>query len=118
PIRDADGNIVGVSHIARDITRNKQNERRAALLVAIVESSDDAIVGKTLDGIIQSWNKGAERLYGYQREEILGRSMALLPPPDRPDEEAEILQRIRNGEPVDHYETVRIRKDGKAIDVS
>ena len=118
PVRDHDGNIIGVSHIARNITRSKQNERRAVLLAAIVESSDDAIVGKTLDGIILSWNKGAERLYGYPRDEILGQSMTLLLPGDRPDEEAEILQRMRKGERVDHYETVRIRKDGKPIDVS
>jgi PAS domain S-box-containing protein len=87
-------------------------------LATIVESSDDAIIGKDLDGIIQTWNSGAERVYGYCRDEVLGRSMALLLPPERPDEEAEILARIREGERLDHYETVRLRKDGRRINVS
>ena len=90
----------------------------SASIADMVESSDDAIIGKTLEGIIRSWNKGAERVYGYPAEEMIGRPMTLLLPPDRPDEEAEILQRIRSGERVDHFESVRIRKDGSNIDVS
>ena len=88
------------------------------LLAAIVESSDDAILSKTLDGVITSWNKAAERIYGYQAAEIIGRSVALLIPPDRPDEMAEIVDRIRAGERVDHYETTRRRKDGATIEIS
>jgi len=90
----------------------------AARIADMVESSEDAIIGKTLEGIIRSWNKGAERVYGYAAEEMIGRPMTLLLPRDRPDEEAEILHRIRKGDRVDHFESVRIRKDGKAIDVS
>jgi PAS domain S-box-containing protein len=87
-------------------------------LAAIVESSDDAIVSKDLDGIIQSWNTGAERLFGYRAAEVIGRSISILVPADRPDEEPGILARIRRGERVEHYETVRVRKDGGSIDVS
>jgi PAS domain S-box-containing protein len=88
------------------------------LLASIVDSSDDAILSKTLDGIITSWNKAAERIYGYQAEEIIGRSVSLLIPPDRPDEMAEILDRIRIGERVGHYETTRRGKDGATIAIS
>ena len=88
------------------------------LLAAIVDSSDDAIFGKTLDGVITSWNKAAERVYGYRAGEIIGRSVSLLMPPDRPDEMAEILGRIRIGERVGHYETTRRRKDGATIEIS
>jgi PAS domain S-box-containing protein len=88
------------------------------LLASIVESSDDAILSKTLDGVITSWNKAAERIYGYQAAEIIGRSVSLLIPPDRPEEMAEILDQIRAGERVDHYETMRRRKDGATIAVS
>jgi PAS domain S-box-containing protein len=88
------------------------------LLAAIVDSSDDAILSKTLDGVITSWNKAAERLYGYQAAEIIGRSVSLLMPPDRPDEMADILDRIRIGERVDHYETTRRRKDGATVAIS
>jgi len=88
------------------------------LLAAIVGSSDDAIFSKTLDGVVTSWNKAAERIYGYRAEEIIGRSVSLLMPPDRPDELAEILDRIRIGERVGHYETTRRRKDGATIEIS
>jgi PAS domain S-box-containing protein len=88
------------------------------LLASIVDSSDDAIFSKTPDGIITSWNKAAERIYGYRAAEMIGRSVSLLIPPDRPDELAEILDRIRAGERVEHYETTRVRKDGKTIAVS
>jgi PAS domain S-box-containing protein len=88
------------------------------LLASIVDSSDDAILSKTLDGVITSWNKAAERIYGYQAEEIIGRSVSLLIPPDRPDEMAEILDRIRLGERIDHYETTRRKKDGATIEIA
>src|SRR5919202_2359969 len=92
--------------------------RIAAELVAIVESSSDAIIGKTLDGIITSWNPAAERLYGYTAAEAVGRSINLIIPADRPDELPSILARIRRGERVEPYETVRVRKDGSRLAVS
>jgi PAS domain S-box-containing protein len=88
------------------------------LLAAIVGSSDDAILSMTLDGVVTSWNQAAERIYGYQAAEIIGRCASLLMPPDRPDEMAETLDRIRAGERVDHYETTRRRKDGATIAIS
>ncbi len=96
----------------------KQVEERLSLLAAIVEDSDDAIVTKDLDGVITSWNDGARRLYGYSAEEAIGQPMTLLLPPDRLDEETQILDRVRRGEGVDHFETVRRCKDGRLIDVS
>ena len=90
----------------------------AERLAAIVESSDDAIISKNLDGIISSWNKGAQRLFGYTAEEIVGKSVMTLIPPDRHLEEAEILDRIRAGEHIEHYETLRQRKDGSKVWVS
>jgi PAS domain S-box-containing protein len=101
-----------------DITARKQAEAANARLAAIVESSDDAIVGKTLDGIIVSWNGGAERVFGYRAHEVTGKSITLLIPPERQAEEPAILERIRRGERVGHFETVRRRKDGRLIDVS
>jgi PAS domain S-box-containing protein len=118
PLRHTDGTIVHVA-ITRDITERKRAERDASLLAAIVSSSDDAIVSKNLDGIITSWNKGAERLFGYAPPEAIGQPVAaLLIPEDRQDEETNILARLRRGERVDHFETVRRRKDGKLLDVS
>jgi PAS domain S-box-containing protein len=90
----------------------------AQQLAAIVESSDDAIISKDLDGIIQTWNRGAERVFGYTADEIIGKPVTMLMPPDRLDEEPGILARIRRGERIDHYETVRQRKDGSRIDIS
>jgi PAS domain S-box-containing protein len=88
------------------------------LLASLVHSSDDAIDSKTLDGIITSWNRAAEQMYGYSANEILGNNISMLSHPDRPEEMDEILQRIRNGERVEHYETVRVRKDGRRISIS
>ena len=104
--------------ITRDVTRRRKAERAAVLLSAIVDSSDDAIISKDLDGVITSWNQGAERLFGYSAEEAVGRSVTLLIPPDRLDEEPNILARLRRGERVDHFETVRRRKDGTLVDIS
>jgi PAS domain S-box-containing protein len=87
-------------------------------LAAIVESSDDAIYGKTLEGAILSWNHGAERMYGYSAEEIVGRPVSVLVPPTSADEVPQILERVKRGERVDHFETARVRKDGQLIDVS
>ena len=87
-------------------------------LAAIVDSSDDAIIGKTLDGTIISWNKGAERIYGYSADQVIGRPISILIPPDRPNELPSILARLARGERIDHYLTKRARKDGQIIDVS
>src|SRR5215469_12476697 len=89
-----------------------------ARLASIVEFSDDAILSKDLDGTIRTWNPAAERLFGYREDEIVGRSIDLIIPPDRDHEEKMILTRIRRGEKVDHYETLRRTKDGRVIDVS
>ena len=97
---------------------NIPNHDRLALLSAIVDTSDDAIISKDLNGIITSWNRSAERLFGYTANEAVGQSITILIPPERLDEEPEILSRLRRGERVDHFETVRARKDGSLIDIS
>jgi len=102
----------------RDITARKREEARVRELATIVESSDDAIISKTLEGHILSWNKAAERIYGYTAEEIVGQSVSILIPRDLPDELPEILAKLKSGETVTHYETIRVRKDGKCIHVS
>ncbi|MEW6130639.1 MAG: PAS domain S-box protein [Acidobacteriota bacterium] len=101
-----------------DITRQQQVENLSSHLAAIVESSDDAIISKTLDGIILSWNQSAVRIFGYTAEEVIGKPISMLIPPDRIDEEPAILERIKREERIDHYETVRIRKDGRLINIS
>jgi PAS domain S-box-containing protein len=102
----------------RDITNRKRGEEASRRLAAIIEFSEDAIIGKDLDGKITSWNEAAERLFGYKPEEVIGKSVTILIPPDRHNEELGILKRIRRGERVEHYETVRQRKDGTCFDVS
>src|SRR5688500_4720536 len=87
-----------------------------SILSAIIGSSDDAIISKDLDGIITSWNLGAERMFGYSADEVIGRPINIIIPPDRQDEETRILRKIKNGEKIDHFETVRRRKDGTLID--
>src|ERR1700750_2704952 len=89
----------------------------ALRLAAIVESSDDAIASKDLNGIVTSWNRGAERLFGYSADEMIGKSITLLIPAERQNEQPKILERIRRGEPIEHYETVRLRKDGTLVDI-
>ena len=115
-IRRLDGQVAGSINVLVDISA--QSERAASLLQAIVDSSDDAIVSKDLDGIITSWNKGAERIFGYTAAEVVGRPVLILIPADRLDEEPTILARLRRGERVDHFETIRRRKDGTLIDIS
>jgi PAS domain S-box-containing protein len=107
--------------IARQLAfglERKRAEEAMQRLATIVESSDDAIISKNLDGVIQTWNRGAERIFGYEAEEIIGKPVTTLMPPERFDEEPEILARLRAGERIEHYETVRRRKDGTRIDVS
>jgi PAS domain S-box-containing protein len=118
PIRDAAGTIVGASTIARDLTRLDRIHRDALQLAAIVESSDDAIVGKDLDSIVTSWNGAAERMFGYAAGEVIGQSVRLIIPHDRQHEEDDVLKRIRAGQRIDHFETVRRRKDGTLVPVS
>jgi PAS domain S-box-containing protein len=118
PISTRDGEIVGVSVVGRDITERKRTEEALLRLAAIVDSSDDAIIGKTLDTTIISWNCGAERIYGYTAAEIIGRPIAVLLPRGAEDEVPAIMECIRRGEKVEHYETKRQRKDGSIIDVS
>ena len=100
-----------------DVTERKRGEQAARLLAAVVESSHDAIVSKNLNGVITSWNKGAERLFGYAAEEAVGQNITMIIPPDRRDEERAIVERLTRGERVDHFETVRMRKDGSLLDV-
>ena len=107
-----------VLSVMRDITERKKTEMAAARLAAIVEFSDDAIVGKDLSGMVTSWNAGAEKIFGYSAQEIVGQSITRVIPPNRMHEESEILQRVRNGESIRHFDTVRLRKDGRLIDVS
>ena len=102
----------------RDITDRTRGEEASRLLAAIIESSDDAIISKDLNGIITSWNAGAERLFGYKPDEIVGKSILTLIPPERHSEEPHIIGKIRRGERIDHYETVRQRKDGTLFDIS
>ena len=117
-IKDRGGAIVGASHIARDITDRIRAKDVRERLAAVLESSDDAIIGTTLDGTITSWNPGAENLFGYPASEAVGKSIEMLLPPERASDESDILARISRGERLDHFETVRLQKDGKRIAVS
>ncbi len=118
PVRDSNGNIIGASKIARDISRDQYAEEKQAILAAIVNSSNDAIVSKDLRGIIMSWNKGAERVFGYTAEEAIGKSITMLIPAARLSEEDHILSKIRSGQRIDQFETVRVRKDGREIPIN
>jgi PAS domain S-box-containing protein len=118
PIRDEAGNIVGVVLVFRDVTETRRDVEARLRLAAIVESSDDAIIGQTLDGGISSWNKGAERLFGYTALEIIGRPLSVLVPGDHPDELPVIMEKIKRGEYIEHFETERVRKDGSRMQMS
>src|SRR6266480_2682233 len=118
PIFNASGVFVGAVNMLVDITERKRAEEATQRLAAIVDSSDDAIVSKDLDGIITSWNKGAERIFGYMAEEIIGKSIKVLIPSEYHAEEDTILERIRRGQRIDHYETIRQRKHGSLINIS
>src|SRR5580704_3451339 len=112
------GAVLGVVVCFRDDTKRRQAEIDLQLRSAIVDSSDDAIISKNLDGIITSWNRGAELIFGYSTEEAIGQHITLIIPPDHRAEEATILERLKRGERVDHFETVRMRKDGTRLDLS
>jgi|CZKY01.1.fsa_nt_gi PAS domain S-box-containing protein len=118
PFAGADGKPQQYVAIRTDITECKRVEEMRGRLAAVVESSDDAIISKTLDGTVTAWNSGAEKLFGYSSAEALGKSLDRLLPPERANEESDILARIARGEHVNHFETVRVRKDGKRVDIS
>ncbi len=117
-VRDAAGRLVQLTGIVADITERKRTDLQLLHVAAIVQSSDDAIIGKDLNGVVTSWNKGAERIFGYSAEEMVGSSIMRLIPANRADEETAILGRIRRGESVDHFETVRQTKSGRMIAMS
>jgi two-component system, chemotaxis family, CheB/CheR fusion protein len=118
PLRDADGRFVGAMNMLIDLSEHHRAEILSRRLASIVESCDDAVVSKDLNGVIITWNKGAERLFGYLAAEVIAKSITILIPHDRLDEETRILERIRRGERIEHYETVRKRKDGALVAVS
>jgi PAS domain S-box-containing protein len=118
PVRDDSGTIIGASSIKRDVSERRRALETSSRLAAIVESSDDAIVSKALDGTVLTWNAAAERIYGYQAAEMVGRSIYDLVPNDLRSEEQSILERVGRGEHVAHYETRRCRKDGTQLDIS
>ena len=118
PIMDDTGQVVGGVNVLVEITERKRAEEARARLAAIVETSDDAIISKDLNGVIQSWNAGAQRIFGYTAEEAIGRPVLMLIPEGHENEEPSILARLRRGERIEHYETVRRRKDGSLLDVS
>ncbi len=118
PLTSPEGEVIGTLRIARDVSGRAQLDRAARHLAAIVESSDDAIVSKDLNGIVRSWNVAAERMFGYRPDEMIGQSIRKLIPADRQSEEDEVLAQLRRGQKVDHFETVRQRRDGTLIPIS
>jgi PAS domain S-box-containing protein len=118
PVKDSTGRVVGASKIARDLSDRKLSDNSRFRLAAIVDSADDAIISKDLNGIIESWNQGAQRMYGYTSEEMIGQPVLRLIPKELHYEEDEILRKLRAGERIDHYETTRVGKSGNQIDVS
>ena len=118
PIHAGDGQVVGCVLIFRDIGEQRKLQRQASLLASIIHSSNDPIISKTLDGVIQSWNEAAERVFGYTAAEAISRPMTLVIPADRYGEEEQILARLRSGQRIEHFDTVRVRADGTLIHVS
>ena len=113
-----EGKFIHTRCFTRDVTEELRVDKALRRMAAIVESTDDAVIAKDLDGVITNWNPGAEKLYGYKAEEVIGKPVAILIPPDRPDEEPTILAKLRRGEQIDHYETIRMVRDGSRINVS
>jgi PAS domain S-box-containing protein len=118
PLKDGNGRVVGAINLLVDVAERSRTEIESARLAAIVTSSDDAIISKTLDGTITSWNEGAARIFGYEASEMIGAPITNIIPPELHPEEQEILARLKRGERIDHFETVRITKDGRRLDIS
>lgn len=118
PIRGEDGAIQGTVLVFRDITPRRRAEAASRLLASIVESSNDAIISEDLDGVITSWNDGAARIFGYSAEEMIGRSISIISSPDRQDEVTALLERVKKGERIEQYETIRCTKSGGLVNVS
>ncbi|HEV8138344.1 MAG TPA: PAS domain S-box protein [Pyrinomonadaceae bacterium] len=116
--RDGAGKLLNLVMLCQDITDRKGTEDILRHMASIVETTDDAIISKDLNGTITSWNPAAERLYGYKAQEVIGKPVTILIPSERPDEEPAILERLRRGERIDHYETIRVAKDGRRLNVS
>jgi PAS domain S-box-containing protein len=118
PIKDASGSAIGASTVVHDVSERLRNEESRFQLAAIVDSADDAIVSKDLNGIVKTWNIGAQRMFGYTAEEMIGQSILCLIPKELHYEEDEILRKLRSGERIDHYETTRVKKNGETLEVS
>ena len=118
PIRDETGQVIGASKVARDISDRKRNDETRFRLAAIVDSADDAIISKDLNGIVRTWNQGASQIFGYTAEEMIGQSILKIIPDELQYEEDEILRKLRAGERIDHYETIRRKKNGETVEVS
>ena len=118
PVKDATGRVIGASKILRDISDRKRQDETRYRLAAIVDSADDAIFSKDLNGIVRTWNEGARRMFGYRSDEMIGQSILQLIPEHLRGEEAEILRKLRAGERIDHYETIRMKKSGELFEVS
>lgn len=118
PILDEEGKVIGASKIGRDISERKRAQEKQAMLASIVAATDDAIISKTLQGIITSWNPAAERLFGFTEEQAIGKHISLIIPDDRLDEETYIIGKVSRGVKVDHFQTIRKTKDGKLVPLS
>ena len=118
PVKDDSGRVIGASKIVRDVSDRQREDESRFRLAALVDSADDAIISKSLNGIVRTWNSGAQRMFGYTAEEMIGQSILRLIPDDRKYEEDEILHKLRSGERIDHYETKRKKKNGEIIEVS
>jgi PAS domain S-box-containing protein len=118
PLRDESGRVTGAVNLLMDLSEQDRRDLETARLAAIVASSDDAIISKTLEGRITSWNEGAAKIFGYESDEMVGQPITRIIPPELHHQETDILSKLKNGEHIDHYETVRTAKDGRRIDIS
>src|SRR5262249_15549408 len=118
PIRDRAGAVLGAVGVLHDVTELRRGRQGQSRLGAVIDSAEDAVVSKTLESVVLSWNPGAERLFGYTAAEMIGRPITVIFPPERLSEEADFIGRMARGERIEHYETVRVRKGGAFIDVS
>src|SRR6202035_1394475 len=118
PVIDDSGRVIGASKIVRDISERTRNDESRFRLAAIVDTADDAIISKSLNGIVRTWNTGAQRMFGYSAEEMIGQPVLRLIPEDLQYEEDEILHKLRAGQRIDHYETRRRKKNGEIFEVS